>query len=33
MEDLVRSTFFTAQSHQFRGDIDGWRKLLAVFSR
>ena len=33
MEDLVRSTFFVAQSLQFRGDIDQWRKLLAIFPR
>lgn len=33
MEDLVRSTFFVAQGHQFRGDIDQWRKLLAIFPR
>jgi len=31
MEDLVRSTYFVAQGHQFRGDIDEWRKLLAIF--
>ena len=31
MEDLVRSTFFTAQSLRFRGSIDEWRKLLAIF--
>jgi len=33
MEDLVRSTFFVAQSLSFRGDIDDWRKLLAIFPR
>jgi hypothetical protein len=33
LEDLVRSTFFTAQSLLFRGDIDDWRKLLAIFPR
>lgn len=33
MEDSVRSTFFTAQSLNFRGDIDDWRKLLAIFPR
>ena len=31
MEDLVRSTFFSAQSLRFRGSIDEWRKLLAIF--
>jgi hypothetical protein len=30
MEDLVRSTFFVAQSLGFRGDFGEWRKLLAI---
>jgi hypothetical protein len=33
MEELVCSTFFTAQNLQFRGDIHNWRKLLAIFPR
>jgi hypothetical protein len=33
MDELVCSTFFTAQSLRFRGDIDDWRKLLAIFPR
>jgi hypothetical protein len=33
MEDLVRSAFFTAQSLRFHGDLDQWRKLLAIFPR
>jgi hypothetical protein len=33
MEEVVCSSFFTAQSLRFRGDIDDWRNLLAIFPR
>ncbi len=33
IEELVRSSFFIAQSLSFRGGIDDWRKLLAIFPR
>src|SRR5260221_8771634 len=33
IEDIVRSSFFIAQSLHFRGGIDDWRKLLAIFPR
>ena len=31
IEELVRSSFFIAQSLSFRGGIDEWRKLLAIY--
>jgi hypothetical protein len=33
LEELVCSTFFTAQGLGFRGDFGDWRKLLAIFPR
>lgn len=33
VEEVVRSTFFVAQNLHFSGDIDDWRKLLAIFPR
>ena len=33
VEGMVRSSFFIAQSLHFRGGIDDWRKLLAIFPR
>ena len=33
VEEMVRSSFFIAQSLPFRGGIDDWSKLLAIFPR
>lgn len=33
LEDTVRSTFFVAQSLNFKAGIDDWRRLLAIFPR
>ena len=33
IEEMVSSSFFIAQSLDFRGGIDDWRKLLAIFPR
>jgi hypothetical protein len=33
VEEMVRSSFFIAQSLHFSGGIDDWRKLLGIFPR
>jgi len=33
VEEMVRSSFFIGQSLHFRGGIDDWEKLLAIFPR
>jgi hypothetical protein len=33
VEKMVRSSFFVAQSREFRGGIKDWRNLLAIFPR
>ncbi len=33
IEELVVATFYKAQAVGFRGDLNDWRKLLAMFPR